>query len=419
MRALFSSSFRRCWLGLPLALLGWATFAAPPAAPKSPLKNAREASLSAKDAGAEEPLQQCNPGPWGKLQYSYFFLEAPDHLLATVPVPNSSTRWFFPGANLDSLRALFDRARLPAEMQNRLLDPKRMLSEASALTLFPAAADLDAMAPEMRTVIYPELAKFASNEYYQNPVYFPGGGVEEWLRDAKLRPELQAVIRKMSYPLGRVQAFSDVGALLQRAQSDAEARRIVKVTTRSRCLMAHLRIDPGDDAKALANYWSANEENSDILPLLESAAERSCCSTELDVTHLLPPLARRWAYTYPGLFYARQGRLPDCHWTTLNFFNITPQQYYRDTRLASQRVIEAYTPIAAPYRFGDALLFLDSHGNAVHSCVFIADDIVFTKDGENILQPWSLQKLDGVKQIYLREDSWRVQGYRPKTVAAQ
>jgi len=193
----------------------------------------------------------------------------------------------------------------------------------------------------------------------------------------------------------------------------------MKLTTRSRCLIAHLRIDPGDDIKALGDYWSAHNENSDVLPLLASAGERKCCSTELDLTHLLPTLARRWIYTYPGLYYARQGRLPDCHWTTLNFFNITPQQYYRDSRLASQRMLEAYTPIAPPYRFGDALLLLDPHGDAVHSCVFIADDIVFSKDGENILQPWVLKKIDEVKQAYLRDDKWRVQGYRPKTTVAQ
>lgn len=413
MRSSFFTFLGSSRLVLSTVLLGLSALAAH-GEPKPASRNA-----TAKAAPTEQALEQGNPGPWGKIEYSYFYLEAPDNLLATVPVPNSTPHWFFPGATLDSLRALFVRAGLPAEVQDRLLDPKRALKEASSYTLFPTPPDLDALTPEMRAVIYAELAKSPSNEYHQNPIFFTGGGVEEWLRDAKLRPELQAVVRKMSYPFGRAQAFSDVATLLQRAQSDTEVRRIVKATTRSRCLMAHLRIDPGDDIKALANYWSAHNEESDILPLLASAGERTCCSTELDITHLLPTLARRWIYTYPGLYYARQGRLPDCHWTTLNFFNITPQQYYRDTRLASQHVLEAYTPVKPPYRFGDALLFLNPQGNAIHSCVFIADDIVFTKDGENILQPWVLTKLDGVKQVYLRDDEWRIQGYRPKTTAAQ
>jgi hypothetical protein len=335
-----------------------------------------------------------------------------------VPVPNSTPRWFFPNSTLDSVRAVFDRAHLPAEVQNRLLDAKNTLVEASAVTLFPGMVDFDAMTPEMRAAVYSELAKSPGNEYYQNPIFFTNDGMEVWLRSAKLRPELQAVIRKLSYPLGNVEVFSDLPMLLQRVQSDAEARRIVKVSTRVRCLIANLRIDPGDDIKALAAYWSAQNPESDILPLLQSAADRKT-TLRLDLGHLLPPLARRWIYTYPGLYYARQGRLPDCHWTTLNFFNITPQQYYRDTRLAAQHVLEAYQKIEPPYRFGDALLFTAPDGYAIHSCVFIADDIVFTKDGENILQPWVFNKLDAVKQIYIRGDGYKVQGYRPKITAAQ
>ena len=59
-------------------------------------------------------------------------------------------------------------------------------------------------------------------------------------------------------------------------------------------------------------------------------------------------------------------------------------------------------------------MFMNSTGSVIHSCVYIADDIVFTKNGENLLQPWVLKKFDGVKQIYLQNDAWRVQGYREK-----
>ena len=376
---------------------------------------AAEARAKPAPASAgEERVTQAHPGPWGKIEYSYFYLEAPDHLLATVPAPSSTPRWVFPGGTAEALRELFVRAGVPADMQSRLLDPKQVLKEDGGLTLFPSIRDLETMTPAMRAVVYPEVAKSSANEFYQNPIYFTGSGVEEWLRDARLRPELQAVIRSMSYPLGNVQAFSNIAVLLRHTKSDAEARRVIKVTTRVRCLLANLRLAPGDDIKALAAYWAGHDEESDILPLLESAGERTGCSARIDLTHLLPPLARRLLYTYPTLDHAREGRMPDCHWTTLNFFNHTPQQYYRDTRLAAQRILEAYNRVEPPYRFGDALLFLNPDGNAIHSCVFIADDIVFTKNGENALQPWVLKKLDGVKQIYLQQPGSRVQGCRLK-----
>ena len=377
-------------------------------------KAATDEKPQPETAAEDERIVHAKPGPWGRIEYSYFYLEAPQHLIDTIQAPNSTARWVFADTKPESLRALFVRAGLPAGMQVRMLDPKKMLLANGQLTIFPSTDDLEAMTPAMRAVVYPEVAKSPANEFYQYPVYFTGGGVEGWLRDAKLRPELQEIIRKMTYPHGRVQAFSNIAVLLSHAQSDAEARRLVKVTTRVRCLVGQLVIEPGDDIKALTDYWTNRDEESDILPLLESAGERGGCTSKLDLRHLLPPLARRVLYTYPGIEAAREGRMPDCHWTTLNFFNKTPLQYYRDTRLASNRVVESYRRVEPPYRFGDALMFMNSAGSVIHSCVYIADDIVFTKNGENLLQPWVLKKLEGVKQIYLQSDAWRMQGYRRK-----
>ena len=135
--------------------------------------------------------------------------------------------------------------------------------------------------------------------------------------------------------------------------------------------------------------------------------------TELDVSHLLPALARRRLYTYPTLDQAVNGRLPDCHWTSLNFFRNTPKAYYLDTRLAASELLSEYVPVSAPYRFGDVLTFI-SGDSVLHSCVFIADDIVYTKNGENVLAPWVLQRMDDVMAIYQTDASVRIQGYRLK-----
>ena len=62
------------------------------------------------------------------------------------------------------------------------------------------------------------------------------------------------------------------------------------------------------------------------------------------------------------------------------------------------------------------MFFLDAkNGDAFHSCVYIADDIVFTKNGRNVLSPWIFMKLDEVKKIYLFDDNGRIQGFRAKT----
>lgn len=110
-----------------------------------------------------------------------------------------------------------------------------------------------------------------------------------------------------------------------------------------------------------------------------------------------------------------QGRMPDCHWTSLNFFNFRPRDYYLDTRLASMHVLESYETVNPPYAYGDVLMFMTEAGNALHSCVYIADDIVYTKNGENMASPWLLMKISDVKRVYSHEHQTKIQGYRMKS----
>jgi len=46
--------------------------------------------------------------------------------------------------------------------------------------------------------------------------------------------------------------------------------------------------------------------------------------------------------------------------------------------------------------------------------VYVADDIVFTKNGDSVLAPWVLMQLQDVESIYRRSPSTRIQGYRLK-----
>ena len=107
--------------------------------------------------------------------------------------------------------------------------------------------------------------------------------------------------------------------------------------------------------------------------------------------------------------------MPDCHWSSLNFFNHRPKQYFLDTRLAANSVLERYNKVDPPYQFGDVLMFMDqSTGQAFHSCVYVADDIVYTKNGENAVAPWMLNKIDDVERIYFPAQLGFIQGYRLK-----
>ena len=359
----------------------------------------------------KEPVEAGHPGPWGDLEITSMYIEAPDYLLDTVQRPNSIPIWNFPGATENSLRELFTKAGLAKPVQDRILDPKRRLQQGSLLAVFPPIEDLQAISQETRSIIYADLAKSELNEFHANPICIVGGSVDEWLRKTRLRPKLQDLIRRMTWHTGSALAFSDVRTLLSQAESDAEIRHIFKTTTRRRTLMVRLKVGPASDMKSLISYWSAGGRSLDIVPMLEAAGGR-CCETEIDITHLLPAIPRRRLYTYPTLDLATRGPMPDCHWTSLNFFELTPKEYFLDLRLAANHLMQGYEKVGAPYRLGDVLVFMNPEGDAVHSCVYVADNIVFTKNGENSLSPWLLKRQSDIEEIYKRGPEWPVQAFR-------
>ena len=358
-----------------------------------------------------EQVEAGHPGPWGELEISPMYIEAPDYLLDTVQRPNSKPVWNFPGGTESSLRALFTKAGLTKAVQDRILDPQRMLKQGTLLTVFPPIDDLQAIPRETRSIIYAELAKSELNEFHANPIYIVGGNVDEWLRETGLRPKLQDLIRRMTWHTGSALAFSDLRTLLSQAESDEEVRHIFKTTTRRRTLLVRLKIGLGTDMKSLISYWSAGGRSLDIVPMLEALAGRGC-ETEIDITHLLPAIPRRRLYTYPTLDLATRGRMPDCHWTSLNFFELTPKEYFLDLRLAANHLMQGYEKVSTPYRLGDVLVFMNPEGNAIHSCVYIADNIVFTKNGEKTLSPWLLKRQSDIEEIYKRGSDWPVQAFR-------
>jgi hypothetical protein len=391
-------------LSVILSGAGNNTLAAPPSAPAS--------NPSVFDA---------QPGPWGQMQCAYVYLEAPASLIEEFPLPSPIPRWTFPASALPSLPAFFAKAGLSESLVANILTPKHLVKEGALVHLLPPLAELEGLTAESRAVIYAELAKYAENEYHADPVLIIGTTIDEWYKGSRLRQEIVNKIKQLSYMRGEAVAFSDIPVLLNYAQSDSEARAIFKACTRTRNLMIRLKLDKNANAEEIIKYWSFGTglRRKDLEPMIRSVIELDGVD-DLGLVHVLPALARKLLYTYPGLDMAKHGVMPDCHWTSLNFFNYEPHEYLLDARLATSQVLEQFTPVNPPYQFADVLFFLDNTtGDAFHSCVHLADNIVFTKNGRNILSPWVIMRLEDVKKIYLYKGNGRVQGFRRKDIAAE
>jgi hypothetical protein len=59
-----------------------------------------------------------------------------------------------------------------------------------------------------------------------------------------------------------------------------------------------------------------------------------------------------------------------------------------------------YEPVIISPKMGDMVVLMSPTGNVVHSCVYIAGDIVFNKKGAHFLEPWILIKLQDAVDLY-------------------
>ena len=361
--------------------------------------------------GASEPAWKAAPGPWGDLEVRTIYLEPPESLLAVVAKPSPVTRWTFEQSTVAGVRALLTKMGVSEELIGRLLRPERVLESGRTVVLYPGVAELESLPPEARSALYAELAKSPANEYQRDPVYIIGADVDDWLSSAPLTPPQKDLFRRLLWRRGAALVFSDIQALLSLSRDPDEVRNVFRAVTRVRSLIVELRLPVREDAKVFLDYWSSGQTDAPRLAFLNGIVHRRAPQT-VDITHFLPTLMRQRAYTFPEIGLGLKGRFPDCHWTSLNFFNIVPRDYFLDTRLAAAYLMENYAAVdASAYRFGDVLCFLDG-GEGLHTCVYVADDIVLTKNGDGILAPWVLMQVKDVDSIYRRSPSTRIQGYR-------
>ena len=366
--------------------------------------------------GQDGAVVHCQPGPWGRIAYHFIYLAAPDTILDDYPLPSPQTHWCFAGHNPAWVKTFLATTGLDGPTIVRLIeDPRSVPDEEGVITLFPTETDVLSLAPSGREILYLELSKYDVNPYFHDPICIPDGKVDDWLRGGGIPANVVEIIRKLAYHSGEGWYFSDLRLILKYAQTDTEARRWTKALTRVRAVVANLQVDSTDNLPDLRKYWSADFHRADSLPMLDAAAAVDGGSN-LDLTHLFPPLPRGLVYSYSTPDIERTGQTPNCHWTSLNFFNYTRQNILLDLKLATSRVLDSYETVNPPYAYGDVLFFLTASGDAYHSCVYVADNLVFTKNGENEMMPWLLTRLEDVKQLYGREPNYKIQAFRRKWV---
>jgi hypothetical protein len=361
---------------------------------------------------AQAKTWQGHAGPWGELMISSMYLEAPNSVIEVVPKPNSVTRWSFPGNTPSGVKSLLIKAGVQGALVESLTTPPKLLLNVGEVLLYPSLDDLLQLSAATRDTLYAEIAKSEQNEHYFEPVYILSDDVEEWLEKSNLSKAQVEIFRRLVWHRGTTLVFSDISALLSQAESKEEIDNTIRAVTRNRTLLVSQKFPlKHQTAKEFLEYWFAGQSESPRMTFIKAISKETDINDTVDIMHFFPVLMRERTYTFPSIRDATKGRMPDCHWTSLNFFNLTPRDYYRNTKLAALQFTESYDAVSPPYRFGDILCYIDN-GNGLHTCVYIADDIVLTKNGENILSPWVLLYVSDVSKIYKQTPTTTIQGYR-------
>jgi len=356
----------------------------------------------AQDAFAVNPRdksQSVHVGPWGELLTRDIQLERPKEYLTEEVAKPQPEVWTFHGQKLEAVKALLEQ-ELSAAQVAAVCAAARPGPDNAGTTLLPPPEWLWSLDAGTREKLYLALSGRDVNLYYDYPFIFPSDTIDSIYADPRLNAEDVARLKRLVYVNGNARQLSDYPALLGQIPTLDRRVAMARALSRQSAVFAGLVIKPDTDVDKIAAYWGnvPNVRFTDLRPLLESLKALPN-GGNLSLFYLLPKFARDRLYTFP-LPPQPGDPVMDCHWSTFNFSSDTPDNRLNDPAYAVEHIRKNYYQIAAPSIYGDILLLLNDRNEVKHSAVYLADDIVFTKNGNNYRQPWMLMRIPDLLATY-------------------
>jgi hypothetical protein len=355
----------------------------------------------AESAEAAMPVfgQALHPGPWGEMYATRFTIAAPEELLPVRKLEEGGTIWSLPLAHYSDVVRLLEATGMPVNLQDELIGPEVLIQTPVGMEMRPEAKTLLALPAGPRKKLYQALLQHPENRgqfmfVHQDTLGDRFGGTHSGEHTLML-------FKQLCCEHGDYLVFSGFSVVLAQLPTYEEKRDFMRGLTSQRTLTLRLRIKPSADTVALANYWGRGIKGTDVRTIFESIASTSDGGM-LGIINVLPPLPSSQMFYYPVPDNPLNGPAPvrDCHWTSFNFFQDVPDPQMYDPAYFMQTLKEDYTPAAGDPRYGDIALFSKPSGGVVHSAVYLADDILYTKNGATFTYPWMLETLPDLLKQY-------------------
>jgi len=337
---------------------------------------------------------------WGALEITPIVLERPEEYFASDPPPPPRLAWFFGNYSMDRLVEMLRHSGLTDSQQAALRDTSRWKVAPQGIWIEPPLEVVRTLEPSARERLYRVLAEHRENVTQQYPFVYRQDGFDEWFAACELPPEKVELIRKMIYPRNGVLCFSD-SQYLQLTLPANEVRALAKTLARVPTLLMTLRVNAQSEVKDLLDYWGNPSRNRSLKPLLESMARVPGGAT-ISVSYFFPPIPQLLVYTYPNPTNLASPKAPDCFWTAMNFFNESPNHQFFDSTYTKQILATDYQLVPKADTFGDVIMLYVPGQNieVVHMCVYVAAEVVFTKNGADLYQPWVLMRMSDMMVNY-------------------
>jgi len=354
-----------------------------------------------------------NVPPWGKLEYVPIALDRPEDYFTNDFSRSVKTMWSFGNYTEQQLVSLLDSLHLTHSARSYLMNRQHWEMLPRSIRISPPPEVVLSLDPDTRIRLYEILALHPENVPQTTPFRFRLNGADAWFADCGLSKEKLELVRRLTYPHQGNLCFADATTFSQIATPE-ETKCLIRGLWRFSTFVIKIRIDPATDVDALMRYWGTMGTGRAYQPLVESMS-RVPEGTTINLSYFLPPFARLRLYTYPN---PRDTNIvhQDCFWSAMNFFNTTPDNRFFDPEHIQKVLRSDYARVSGEAnRFGDVLLLLGKDNRALHMCVYLADDVVFTKNGANTQQPWVLMKLPEMLGEYESEKPFDIVTYRRKT----
>ncbi|HLP24435.1 MAG TPA: hypothetical protein VK477_02065, partial [Acidobacteriota bacterium] len=354
-------------------------------------------------------LKTAPAGPWGKLRFYDVLLAPAGDTLEQIPAPESKPRWVFAGVSREQLLESCRVIAMPESVRASLVELFRnAATDAEGRVTVEPPLDLVLAVPrEFRTATFDHLVGGLSVTDYVQHIPFPKGfTIDEWFDAESLPASVREAIMRLVYQRGDHVMLSDFGALFQLLPTRREQLSAHRAALRVHGLVVLLEKPARDQVRAIADYWNLTGDKS-IARLLESFAAAPN-ERFLDVIHLLPPIERELLNTY--FRPSAPMPTPSCFWTAFNFgadqpdprYLVIPGSWTEHREMAWQDLVSNFDALSEPSRLGDLIGYRRKGAAALdHLCVYLAADLVFTKNGFTFSSPWCIQRLENIDELYL------------------